>query len=90
MTRFLDDHAFLAYFCACLAAVALCAFVVVALQGCGGAAYVGAEADYAAANGACVLYADATAMSQICVTRVKETWCGDGGLQTTVEGGLCQ
>ncbi|HEY2598581.1 MAG TPA: hypothetical protein VGJ79_08890 [Candidatus Dormibacteraeota bacterium] len=44
---------------------------------------------YATANASCVSLAQSKAQAELCVRRVLETWCGDGGLWSASDGGVC-
>ena len=66
-------------------AIALLAVTDACLWGCA-AAPSGA---YATANAACATLAVTKAQAELCVGRVQEVWCGDGGLWTTTDAGQC-
>lgn len=44
---------------------------------------------YATANASCAALATSKAQAELCVQRVQQTWCGEGGLWSAGDGGIC-
>jgi hypothetical protein len=59
------------------------------LTRCGSATQDGGEAAYGAANTACVALSTTRTQAETCVDRVQAIWCGDGGLWSSGDAGLC-